>query len=38
MGEGDWRTEREVFAYVDNDIKSAAPKDAEQLIGLLQKA
>jgi len=30
-----WRREREVFAYFDNDIKSAAPKDAEQLIGLL---
>ena len=30
-----WRGERAVFAYFDNDIKSAAPKDAEQLTGLL---
>ena len=30
-----WRREREVFVYFDNDIKSAAPADAEQLIGLL---
>lgn len=30
-----WRKDREVFVYFDNDIKSAAPKDAEQLIGLL---
>jgi len=27
-----------VFLCLDNDIKSAAPKDAEQLIGLLEKA
>ena len=33
-----WRKDREVFVYFDNDIKSAAPKDAEQLIGLLEKA
>ena len=30
-----WRRDREVFVYFDNDIKSAAPRDAEQLIGLL---
>ena len=33
-----WRRDREVFVYFDNDIKSAAPADAEQLIGLLEKA
>ncbi len=33
-----WRQDREVVVYFDNDIKSAAPKDAEQLIGLLEKA
>ena len=33
-----WRKDRDVFAYFDNDIKSAAPKDAEQLIGLLGEA
>ena len=31
----DWRGDRDVFAYFDNDIKSAAPADAEQLTGLL---
>lgn len=31
----DWRRSREVFVYFDNDIKSAAPKDAEQLTRLL---
>ena len=30
-----WRRDCEVFVYFDNDIKSAAPKDAEQLIRLL---
>jgi uncharacterized protein YecE (DUF72 family) len=30
-----WRKDRAVFVYFDNDIKSAAPADAEQLIGLL---
>ena len=30
-----WRGERAVFVYFDNDIKSAAPQDAEQLTGLL---
>lgn len=34
----EWRKTRDVFAYFDNDIKSAAPKDADQLIGLLEKA
>ena len=34
----DWRKTRDVFVYFDNDIKSAAPADAEQLIGLLEKA
>lgn len=29
---------RDVFVYFDNDIKSAAPQDADQLIGLLRKA
>ena len=33
-----WRKDCEVFVYFDNDIKSAAPADAEQLIGLLEKA
>ena len=33
-----WRDQgREVFAYFDNDIKSAAPADAEQLKGLLSQ-
>jgi uncharacterized protein YecE (DUF72 family) len=32
----DWRTQgREVFCYFDNDIKSAAPFDAQVLISLL---
>lgn len=30
-----WRRERDVFVYFDNDQKSAAPRDAEQLIDLL---
>jgi uncharacterized protein YecE (DUF72 family) len=31
----DWRAQgRDVFCYYDNDIKSAAPKDAERLIAL----
>jgi uncharacterized protein YecE (DUF72 family) len=31
----DWRKDgKAVFCYFDNDIKSAAPKDAERLIGL----
>ena len=30
-----WGKDRDVFVYFDNDIKSAAPKDAAQLIGLL---
>ena len=30
-----WREDRDVFVYFDNDIKSAAPADADQLIGLL---
>ncbi len=34
----EWRRDRDVFVYFDNDIKSAAPQDAEQLIGLLRKA
>jgi uncharacterized protein YecE (DUF72 family) len=29
------RQQRQVFVYFDNDQKSAAPKDAERLIGLL---
>ena len=30
-----WRAEgREIYAYFDNDIKSAAPADADRLIGL----
>lgn len=33
-----WRKGREVFTCFDNDIKSAAPMDAEQLIGLLGEA
>ena len=33
-----WRRDREVFVYFDNDIKSAAPKDAEQLIRLLERS
>ena len=33
-----WRSDREVFVYFDNDIKSAAPQDAEQLIGLLERS
>lgn len=32
------RKAREVFVYFDNDIKSAAPADAEQLIGLLNRS
>jgi len=30
-----WRTSHDVFVYFDNDIKSAAPADAEQLVGML---
>ncbi len=30
-----WRRERDVFVYFDNDIKSAAPADADRLVGLL---
>ena len=30
-----WRKDRDVFVYFDNDIKSAAPADAEQLVGML---
>jgi len=30
-----WRADRDVFVYFDNDIKSAAPADADQLIALL---
>ena len=33
-----WGKDRDVFVYFDNDIKSAAPRDAEQLIGLLGEA
>lgn len=33
-----WREDRDVFVYFDNDIKSAAPKDADQLIGLLDRS
>jgi uncharacterized protein YecE (DUF72 family) len=32
-----WRKDRDVVVYFDNDIKSAAPKDAGQLIGLLSR-
>ena len=32
-----WRRERDVFVYFDNDIKSAAPADADQLVGLLKR-
>jgi uncharacterized protein YecE (DUF72 family) len=28
----------DVYAYFDNDQKSAAPKDAKRLVGLLTKA
>lgn len=31
----DWRAEREVFVYFDNDIKSAAPADARRLVDIL---
>lgn len=34
----DWRGRRDVLVYFDNDIKSAAPADADQLIGLLERA
>ncbi|HEV2082070.1 MAG TPA: DUF72 domain-containing protein [Brevundimonas sp.] len=34
----DWQNSRDVFVYFDNDIKSAAPADADQLIGLLDQA
>lgn len=30
-----WRRDRDVFVYFDNDQKSAAPRDAEQLTALL---
>lgn len=30
-----WRRSHDVFVYFDNDIKSAAPKDAAQLIALI---
>ena len=30
-----WRKNHEVFVYFDNDIKSAAPADAQQLIDIL---
>lgn len=30
-----WRRGRDVFVYFDNDIKSAAPADAQQLIDML---
>ena len=30
-----WRKNRDVFVYFDNDIKSAAPADAQQLIDML---
>lgn len=33
-----WRVDRDVFVYFDNDIKSAAPADADQLIGMIGKA
>jgi uncharacterized protein YecE (DUF72 family) len=33
-----WRADRDVFVYFDNDIKSAAPADADQLIGMIGKA
>ena len=33
-----WRKDRDVVVYFDNDIKSAAPRDAEQLIGLLDRS
>jgi uncharacterized protein YecE (DUF72 family) len=33
-----WRESRDVLVYFDNDIKSAAPADADQLIGLLAEA
>ncbi len=32
-----WRKDREVFVYFDNDIKSAAPADADQLVALLDR-
>ena len=33
-----WRKAREVFVYFDNDIKSAAPADAQQLMGMLERS
>ena len=33
-----WRKDREVFVYFDNDIKSAAPADAQQLMDILGEA
>jgi uncharacterized protein YecE (DUF72 family) len=33
-----WRKNHDVFVYFDNDIKSAAPADAQQLIDLLSRS
>jgi len=33
-----WRKDHDVFVYFDNDIKSAAPADAQQLIDLLDRS
>jgi uncharacterized protein YecE (DUF72 family) len=33
-----WRRERDVFVYFDNDIKSAAPADADQLVAMLDRS
>ena len=33
-----WRKDHDVFVYFDNDIKSAAPADAQQLMDLLDRS
>ncbi len=33
-----WREAHDVFVYFDNDIKSAAPADARQLIDLINRS